>query len=130
MAECADTITEKSGENHMTLYLNLTGDRSSGWEGYDIAVSRTAPADGRVPVETYGRTGFEVISYAECVQNGSRILYRLPRDLFGKKPLDFEFKWADNVGTTDIIDFYCDGDTAPTGRFNYVYREAGFPIKE
>ncbi len=130
MAECADIITEKSGENHMTLYLNLTRDRSSGWEGYDLAISRTSAACGKVPVEQYGVTGFAVIAYAEYIQSGKSILYKLPRSLFGDKPLDFEFKWADNVGTNDIIDFYCDGDTAPTGRFNYVYRETGFPTKE
>lgn len=131
MAECADTITEKSGPNHMTLYLNLTGDRSSGWEGYDIAVSRTDTADnGTVAIERYGISGFETIGSAEYLQEDNKILYKLPRELFGIRPLDFEFKWADNVGNDDIMDFYSDGDTAPTGRFNYVYRETGFPVKE
>ena len=37
--------------------------------------------------------------------------------------LDFEFKWTDNVTTTDILDFYVDGCVAPMGRFNYRYNE-------
>jgi hypothetical protein len=115
----------------MTLYLNLTGDRSSGWEGYDIAVSRSESDDnGSVVIERYSISGFETIGSAEYLQEGKKILYKLPRELFGSRPLDFEFKWADNVGNDDIMDFYCDGDTAPTGRFNYVYRETGFPVKE
>ncbi len=129
MAECADVITEKKGENHMTLYLNLTRDRSTGWEGYDFAVSRSEEKDGKVPIEQYSVSGFDITTYVEYSQYGKAIVYKIPRNLFGEKPLDFEFKWADNVGTSDIINFYCDGDTAPIGRFNYVYRENGFPIK-
>ena len=130
MAECAEEITEKSGVNHMTLYINLTGDDTTGWEGYDLAVSRAEGSDGQVPVEQYGRTGFETVMHIPYTQSGRTIVYTLPRSLFGEKPLDFRFKWADNVGSDDIIDFYCDGDTAPSGRFSYIYRESAFPIKE
>lgn len=137
MAECAEEITGKEGKNHMTLYLNLTGDRTSGWEGYDVAVGRLEAdsAAGKVTIENWGPAGFEVTGYAEYVQEGTQIFYKVPRQILGVRQvysvemLDFEFKWADNVGTEDIIDFYCDGDVAPTGRFNYVYRELGYPVK-
>jgi hypothetical protein len=50
---------------------------------------------------------------------------RIPRALLGlpsKNPLDFEFKWTDNVpASADILDFYVYGDVAPGGRFNYHY---------
>jgi hypothetical protein len=50
---------------------------------------------------------------------------RIPRALLGlpaKNPLDFEFKWTDNVPASgDILDFYVYGDVAPGGRFNYHY---------
>ena len=138
MAECAENITEKTGDNHMTLYVNLTGDRSSGWEGYDLAVGRLGQENTShtVSVESWGATGFTVIGQAEYVQEGKQIFYKVPRKLLGTRKvyhfemLDFEFKWADNVGCDDIIDFYCDGDVAPTGRFNYVYRELGYPLKK
>lgn len=138
MAECADVITKKTGKNHMTLYLNLTGDRSSGWEGYDVAVGRLEsedPADNTVCLENWGPAGFEASGRVEYVQEGKQIYYKVPRQavglkqIYGVEMLDFEFKWADNVGTDDIINFYCDGDVAPTGRFNYVYRELGYPVK-
>ncbi len=35
--------------------------------------------------------------------------------------LDFEFKWADNCNILDIESLYADIDTAPYGRFNYVF---------
>ncbi|MDD3543321.1 MAG: hypothetical protein PHO69_11650, partial [Petrimonas sp.] len=38
--------------------------------------------------------------------------------------LDFEFKWNDNMQENgNIMDFYVNGDTAPGGRFNFVYTE-------
>ncbi len=36
--------------------------------------------------------------------------------------LKLEFKWADNCPKNgDVLDFWVDGDTAPDGRFRYVY---------
>ena len=37
--------------------------------------------------------------------------------------LDFEFKWSDNMQTASVMDFYYNGDCAPHGRFNYLYKE-------
>ncbi len=38
--------------------------------------------------------------------------------------IDLEFKWNDNMQENgDIMDFYINGDTAPGGRFNFVYTE-------
>lgn len=40
----------------------------------------------------------------------------------GTKDVDIEFKWNDNMQEPEnIMDFYANGDTAPGGRFNYVY---------
>jgi hypothetical protein len=40
------------------------------------------------------------------------------------EPLNFEFKWIDNVPASgDILDFYLHGDVAPSGRFNYRFEE-------
>jgi hypothetical protein len=52
----------------------------------------------------------------------------IPRSALGlgdlKKPLDFEFKWADNIQADgDIMEFTVNGDAAPNGRFNYRYYE-------
>ena len=44
--------------------------------------------------------------------------------VFDGKPLNFEFKWNDNMQENgNIMDFYVNGDTAPGGRFNFVYCE-------
>ena len=36
--------------------------------------------------------------------------------------LDIQFKFADNCGSGDVMNFYKDGDCAPFGRFNYIYK--------
>ena len=50
-------------------------------------------------------------------------MIRIPRAVLGiGEKVDFEFKWNDNMQKEgDIMDFYVSGDTAPGGRFNYVY---------
>ena len=47
----------------------------------------------------------------------------IPRALVGlEKRLDFEFKWSDNMQNPTVMDFYENGDSAPIGRFNYLYQ--------
>ena len=53
----------------------------------------------------------------------------IPREALGVSeaagPVDILFKWADNTaGNGDPMEFILHGDTAPNGRFCYVYREA------
>jgi len=39
------------------------------------------------------------------------------------KEIDIEFKWNDNMQENgNIMDFYVNGDTAPGGRFNFIYK--------
>lgn len=38
------------------------------------------------------------------------------------KEINLEFKWNDNMQENgNIMDFYVNGDSAPGGRFNFVY---------
>ena len=53
------------------------------------------------------------------------MMLKVPRILIGldKSPFEIHFKWADGIaGDWSIEDFYLNGDTAPYGRLNYVYR--------
>ena len=58
-------------------------------------------------------------------QEGNKLVLQIPRTALGigkGTAADFEFKWNDNMKKEgDIMDFYVSGDTAPLGRFNYVY---------
>ena len=48
----------------------------------------------------------------------------LPRNMIGmEKAVNFNFKWVDNTQEDgDIMDFYKSGDSAPIGRFSFVFR--------
>ena len=114
----------------MTLFLNADRNKATGWEGYDLVINRLAPARGKAIVEKYlptatpGSFTWETVGYADiCVRKNSLQL-ALPRELLsaGEK-LNFEFKWSDNMQEPSVMDFYVNGDTAPIGRFNYLYKE-------
>lgn len=52
----------------------------------------------------------------------ARTGYRKATDEPPGDDVDIEFKWNDNMQENgNIMDFYVNGDTAPGGRFNYVY---------
>ena len=61
---------------------------------------------------------------AEYHREGKHICIKLPKKLIGVEGEDFEleFKWSDNMQSRDVMDFYVNGDSAPMGRLNYIYR--------
>ncbi|MBE6952063.1 MAG: hypothetical protein E7452_00720 [Ruminococcaceae bacterium] len=129
-AECAEELTQPSKNGWMSLFLDTDRSKQTGWEGYDYIVNRTAPISGKTTVERYVRTvdegsfTWETVAEAEIVVNGNTLVIAVPRTVAGLDgTLDFEFKWSDNMQTPDVMDFYVNGDTAPIGRFNYLYRE-------
>lgn len=128
--KCAEDITAPCKENWMTLYLDTDRNKETGWEGYDIVVNRLPAKPGRVSVEAYlptaveGSYTWEKIGEAKMHRDGTDMTIELPRNLVGlNDKLDFEFKWSDNMQASEIMDFYANGDTAPIGRFNYLYKE-------
>jgi len=58
-------------------------------------------------------------------QDGNEMMARVPRKLLGIEegaPFSFHFKFADNTGPANTIEeFYTNGDTAPFGRFSFIY---------
>ena len=50
----------------------------------------------------------------------------IPLELIGltsEVAFELELKWADNIQSdNDDYEFYLNGDSAPQGRFNYVYK--------
>lgn len=123
--ETSTDIEGEGSDNWMTLLLNMTGNRDSGWEGYDFAVNRRAVCDGKACLEKYTPVGWEKHALIDYRLDGNKLMITIPKKLIGiddNAHFSFEFKWADNLPLNDIIYFYRDGDTAPLGRFNYLYR--------
>ena len=113
----------------MTFYIDVDRDKSTGWEGYDIAVNRTAPNGNVTSVERYVKTAeegsftWEKIGEATVTVDGNRMMIKVPRALISDKRLNFEFKISDNMQAPDVMDFYENGCAAPLGRFNYLFKE-------
>ncbi len=122
---CTDAITAPGGENWMTLLLNTDGNPDTGWNGYNFAINRCAANDGSAVLEEMTGTGWQKRGKVAYILDGTEMVITVPRATVGLDVslLVFSFKWADNLPLDDMICFYRDGDTAPMGRFAYLYKE-------
>ena len=77
-------------------------------------------------LERFTGSGFEteIVAEVDYRVTGRYLVIRIPYALLGLRDMtaDICFKWSDNVEDGDILNFYVQGDTAPTGRFKYVYK--------
>lgn len=110
----------------MQLLIDVDRDKSTGWNGYDFIINRVSPKGRKAVMERniQGIWMWEKSSECEFRTFGNKLVIKIPRKALGLSSgsLDFEFKWNDNMQEEgNIMDFYVNGDTAPGGRFNYVY---------
>ena len=127
-AETADSLSPQSDSCWMNLWINIDRDNETGWEGYDYAINRISPEDGKVIIEKSedNKWNWKNAGTAEYKVTKTTIEIKVPRSVLDMdgEDLNFEFKWSDNsVSNGNIMDFYVNGDAAPDGRFNYVYSE-------
>jgi len=111
-------ITSNSGSNWMRLYLDTDRSAKTGWKGYDFRVA------GGSNLQQYRDGAWKDIQTLKYVVKGNQMMVTLPRTYLKNvaKPLNFEFKWSDNMqNDNDPLDWYLNGDTAPGGRFNFIY---------
>jgi hypothetical protein len=126
-ARTRDAITPHTDPNWMMLFVNIDCDHTTGWQGYDFVVNRRV-ADAATTFVERTRNGW---NWQPCAKVGFRVqgnelMLAIPRKVLGlaegDAPVRFEFKWADNIQNEDSIDeFTLNGDSAPNGRFNYLY---------
>ena len=126
--ETAEKLSPKTDRNWMILLIDTDRDKSTGWNGYDYIINRVSPRGNKVIVEKNvgGRWEWEEIAANKFAVNINKLELEIPRSVLNLsgKPIDIEFKWSDNMQENgNIMDFYVNGDTAPGGRFNFVYSE-------
>ena len=124
--ETAEELTPSTDRNWMMLFIDTDRDKTTGWNGYDIIVNRVSPKGKKVVVEKNVGNRWEWETVAECkfAVNVDKLEFAIPREVLGieGEEVDIEFKWNDNMQDNgNIMDFYVNGDTAPGGRFNFVY---------
>jgi hypothetical protein len=117
--ETVDALTPAEGDNWMRLYLDTDRNASTGWHGYDYRI-----VEG-TSLQKYIEGHWQREASVTCLVEKNRLMLTLPSALLKNlsHPLDFEFKWSDNMQSDDPLDWYINGDTAPGGRFNFIYQE-------
>ncbi|GAA4799172.1 hypothetical protein GCM10023231_29930 [Olivibacter ginsenosidimutans] len=126
--ETADKLTDKNDRNWMLLFIDSDRNKATGWNGYDLLINRLNPKGNKAIVERNigGRWEWEPLTEAPFAVKNNKLELAIQLDALGLKAPDnvaIEFKWNDNMQENgNIMDFYVNGDTAPGGRFNFVYQ--------
>jgi len=123
-----DPITPYTDPNWMLLFLNVDGDPSTGWEGYNFVVNRLVRNGQRTTVEvSTGGWNWRPRADVPYATQGCELELAIPRHVLALQPdapLRVDFKWSDNMQDPgNILDFIANGDAAPSGRFNFRYQE-------
>jgi hypothetical protein len=89
-------------------------------------VNRINPKGNRAIIEKNigGRWEWETVAQTKFAVNANKLELEINRLILNLKgeAIDLEFKWNDNMQENgNVMDFYVNGDTAPGGRFNFVY---------
>ena len=124
--ETAEKLSAPDGPHWMQLFIDADRDKTTGWNGYDYVVNRVSPKGSKAVLEKniQGIWMWQEAAKVKFYSHGSQLAIAIPRDCLGigHGDINIEFKWNDNMQKEgDIMDFYVNGDTAPGGRFNYVY---------
>ena len=123
--ETAAALTDKSDPKWMRLFIDIDRNKNTGWEGYDFLINRNTPTDSVSIEKSEKNWSWNKTGAAQYTIDGTTLVIKVKRSLLGitdDKSVNFEFKWSDNMQEDgNIMDFYVNGDVAPTGRFNYHY---------
>lgn len=123
--ETADKLTPHTDPNWMTLFIDTDRRKDTGWQGYDLVINRKKVASRSTIEKSVKAKSWAIAGVTEYAYSDKYLELRVPISLIMRrnKQLDFEFKWSDNRQKEgDIMDFWLNGDVAPSGRFNYHYK--------
>lgn len=118
-AETTEKITETKENNWMRLFINSDRRQDTGWAGFDFRI------EGGKMLQAFRNGEWKTLRLIDCVTDCKQLMYVVPAADLGIETStpNFEFKWSDNMqNDTDPMDWYVNGDTAPGGRLNFVYR--------
>ncbi|MBI1177205.1 hypothetical protein GC207_07170 [bacterium] len=119
-AASRERLTPPTDKNWMLLFLDVDGDATDGWLGYDFVVN--LGESGKLQRHTGDGFQWEPVGNITWKFAGNQIELSIPwHDLgLAEPPSSLDFKWADNIQPTgDWSDFTLNGDVAPNDRFNY-----------
>jgi hypothetical protein len=124
--ETADALTPETDKHWMMLFIDVDRDKATGWYGYDFVVNRVNPRNGKAILEKSraGKWIWDAVAECAFAVVDNKLEIAIPKAALGitGNDVNIEFKWNDNMQDEgNVMDFYVSGDTAPGGRFNFVY---------
>ena len=108
------------------MQLFISTGHGPAWEGYQFAVNRISPSSKAVLEMCDGGWNWHKLASVDYKLDGNKLMIIIPRKLLGfaTKPVNLQFKWADNcLKGGDITSAWTQGDTAPSGRARYIYQQ-------
>ena len=119
--ECAEALSPSTDAAWMRLFIR-TGSEPH-WESFQYIIGRETPG---VIEKSKGGWDWEPVGQANWAVDGKQLKLIVPKTLLGLgESFELQFKWSDNMQNDgDVMDFYLYGDTAPLGRFCWVYKTA------
>lgn len=123
----ASPLSPETDKAWMRLFLDV-GESEQSWETFEYIINRQSPENGKATLERFtGGWNFEAAGSLAYAVTEDRLVITVPRAVLGLESDTFTlaFKWSDNAQADgDVMDFYSSGDTAPGGRFKYVFTAA------
>lgn len=114
-----ENITSNNDPSWMNLFINVDRNYVTGWEGFDYRVRQGNQLN---QFKDGAWLAIGTVQY-QVIENQMFITIpfnKLSPDI-NRRQIDMEYKWSDNMqNTTDPLDWYVNGDTAPGGRFSFV----------
>ncbi|MDD3039161.1 hypothetical protein [Bacteroides sp.] len=124
--ETAGALTSCKDPNWMMLFIDTDRDKRTGWNGYDYIINRQSPTGNHIIIEKCYKNKWiwNPVGKGKFTVQDNELEISIEKNLIDLKAssIDIEFKWCDNMQDEgNIMDFYVNGDTAPGGRFNFIY---------
>ncbi len=114
-----------SSMNWMLLFVDIDRNFQTGWEGFDVVINRHINGSLTSAEMSAHGWNWQQVRQIPFVAIGNELQLGVPRTFLGfnnTNSVKFNFKWVDNmVRDGDILSLIQNGDTAPNGRFSYVF---------
>ena len=114
-----------SSPNWMLLFIDVDRNFQTGWEGFDVAVNRHINGSLTSVERSNSSWNWQHECQVPFVAVDTELQLAVPRSSLGfndSDPVKINFKWVDNmIHDGDILSLLQNGDTAPNGRFSYVF---------
>ncbi len=123
--ETEDTLSPCTDSDWMRLLIDTDfSGVSPSWEGFEYVINRVSPENNKAVLEkSEGGLSFSEVCKADISINDNVLQIAVPRAALGltEDIVRFNFKWSDFLQGDDAMSFYLNGDTAPGGRFAFVF---------